>query len=224
MFRLTESQTAGLLREAETGMGYQEVEATHRDNTTQKGIVYNAELLFEGNQTQNVLRLSSYARVLREAGSAGEQVKSLRVLRAPETRRFLSATIYTKDVPRGTVAGSAKDAPLERTKADEVFKRFSAYENDRRVTEDRRLRPGSYATTEEDAKNVKTGKQAVSRYALPNPDPASYVFTIKPTKDTDIQRGTAEKANGQPGGGVEIFFKSGTTPNTVTLPPDKIPD
>jgi hypothetical protein len=30
---------------------------------------------------------------------------------------------------------------------------------------------------------VKTGKQAVVRYALPNPDPASYRFTIKPTKD-----------------------------------------
>jgi len=45
--------------------------------------------------------------------------------------------------------------------------------------------PGSYATTEADAKNVKTGKEAVARYALPNPDPASYVYTIKP-KPTPI--------------------------------------
>jgi hypothetical protein len=50
------------------------------------------------------------------------------------------------------------------------------------------------------------------------------VFTIRPTKGTDIQRGTVEPANGQPGGGVEVIFTSGTTVNTVTLPPAKIPD
>lgn len=69
-----------------------------------------------------------------------------------------------------------------------------------------------------------SGKDAVARYALPNPEPASYVFTIRPKKDTDIKRGTVEPANGQPGGGAEVIFTSGTTANTVTLPPAKIPD
>ena len=106
---------------------------------------------------------------------------------------------------------------------DSETRKFSAYENDRRVTSDKRLLPGSYATTEEDSKNVKTGKDAVARYALPNPEPASYRLTIKPNKDTDIQCGTVERANGQPGGGIEVIFTIGTQPNTVTGP-DKIPD
>jgi hypothetical protein len=219
MLRLSDTQMRSLLEQPETGMGYQEVEVTHRDNKTEKGIVYNAELLFEGNETQNVLKLMSYPNVLKTARSASDEIKSLRVLKSYETRRFLSAPTVRK-----AAAGSAKDASVEKTKADEVFKRFSAFENDHRVTADKGLLPGTYATTEEDAKNVKTGKDAVSRYALPNPDPASYVFTIKPKKDTDVQRGTVEAANGQPGGGVEIIFTSGTTANTVTLPPDKIPD
>jgi hypothetical protein len=219
MLRLNELQTRALLAQPETGMGYQEVEVTHKDNKTEKGIVYNAELLFEGNETQTVLKLSSYPSVLRTARAAGDEIKSIRVLRAYETRRFLSAPSVRK-----SSAGPAKDAPVEKTKADEVFKRFFAYANDRRVTEDKSVLPGTYATTEADAKNVKTGKEAVARYALPNPDPASYVYTIKPKKDTDIQRGTVEPANGQPGGGVEVIFTSGTTSNTVTLPPDKISD
>jgi hypothetical protein len=58
---------------------------------------------------------------------------------------------------------------------------------------------------------------------LPNPAPASYVFTGKPKKDTVIQRGIAQPAYGQPGGGVEVYFKNGTQAGTVTGP-DKIPD
>jgi hypothetical protein len=38
-----------------------------------------------------------------------------------------------------------------------------------------------------------------------------------------IQRGFAQPAYGQPGGGVEVYFKDGTQPNTVTGP-DMIPD
>ena len=113
---------------------------------------------------------------------------------------------------------------VETTKAGERFVRFSAYKNDNRVRSDGSLRAGSYATTAEDAKNVTTGKDAVARYALPNPQPASYRFTIRPEKDTVIEKGMVQPAFEQPGGGVEVIFKDGTTPDTVTLPPDKIPD
>jgi hypothetical protein len=56
-----------------------------------------------------------------------------------------------------------------------------------------------------------------------NDKPASNVFTIKPHKDTVIQRGIVEPAYGQPGGGVEVIFTDGTQPGTVTGP-EKIPD
>ncbi|MGE3344150.1 MAG: hypothetical protein AB7L71_12025 [Vicinamibacterales bacterium] len=222
MLKLTDAQTRSLLTQPETGMGYQEVEATLRNNQTEKGIVYNGELIFLGNESRSVLKLASYPAVLKLASNATDEIRSLRVLRMREGLKALSTREASGTIKKS--AGPAKDAPTEKTKADEVFKRFSAYENDRRITAEKGLLPGSYATTEDDAKNVKTGKEAVARYALANPEPASYVFTIKPTKDTDIQRGTVEPANGQPGGGAEVIFTNGTTTNTVTLPPVKLPD
>ena len=85
------------------------------------------------------------------------------------------------------------------------------------------MAPGTYATTEADARTVHTGRPAVARYALPNPEPAIYHFTIKPPKDTKIKRGAARLANNQSGGGAEVFFADGTADRTVTGP-DTIPE
>lgn len=174
MFRLNDSETRKLLAEPETGMGYQLVEATLRDNRTEKGIAFNAELVFLGTETRNYLRMMPYTQVLKLAQSSGGEIKALRVLTAREAATSLSAGMRDASGAVKKKAAPAKEAPVEKTKADEVFKRFSAYENDRRVTADKGLLPRSYATTEEDAKNVKTGKDAVARYALANPEPASY--------------------------------------------------
>src|SRR5207244_3012413 len=149
--------------------------------------------------------------------SAGE----IRTLRVFERSRM--TTLSREAVMKAVKAGPAKDAPEEKTKEGEVFKRFVAYATDVRVRDGGSWRDGTYATTEDDAKKVTTGKEAVARYALPNPEPASYRFTGKPKKDTLVQRGTVEPAYGQPGGGVEVFFKDGTRPNTVTGP-EKIKD
>lgn len=111
-----------------------------------------------------------------------------------------------------------------RTKDGEKFYRFSAFRNDHRVTATNGLLPGSYATTEADGSLVTTGAEAVERYALPNDDPASYRFTIKPLKDTTIKKGIVEPANNHHGGGVEVIFTEGTTKDTVTQPPAKLPD
>ena len=212
--KLTLTQQFDLMYKPESGMGYQFVEATLPDNRTKRGVVYNAELLLFEEEPRVMLR-SDYTSVLKAAKSAEGEIKALRFDPRPITLRGASS---------GVKATPAKDAPQEKTRAGEVFKRFSAYENDNRVKSDKSLRDGTYATTEEDAKNVKTGKDAVARYALPNPKPASYRFTVRPEKDTVIQKGTVEPAFDQRGGGVEVIFTKGTTPNTVTVPPDKIPD
>jgi hypothetical protein len=119
----------------------------------------------------------------------------------------------------------AKDAPVTLTIAGEVFKRFSPYANDRRVTAANGLALGTCATTQEDAgAHVSTGMDAVARYALPSDKAASNVFTIKPPGDTDLQRGTVAPANNQPGGGVEVILVNGSPDGTVTGPviiPDK---
>jgi hypothetical protein len=121
-------------------------------------------------------------------------------------------------------AEEAKDAPITLTAAGEEFKRFSPYANDRRVTVGMGLVAGTFATTREDADaHIKTGMDAVARYALPSDKPASNVFTINPAADTDLQRGTVAPANNQPGGGVEVIFVNGTPDGTVTGP-KQIPD
>ena len=222
MLRLKASETDDLLAQPETGMGYQVVEAILEDDSKEQGVAYNAELLFLGNETQSHLRSSSYTTVLKAAKSSGIKIKKLRVL-TRETAAHRSDGIWATSRVLKEKAPPAKDAPIERTKADEVFKRFSAFANDRRRKPNGGWRDGTYATTEEDAKKIKTGKDAVARYALPNPAPASYVFTGCPHNNTEIQKGTVAPAYDQPGGGVEVIFTEGTQANTVTGP-DKIPD
>ena len=203
-------------------MGYQIVEATTFDNKIKRGIAYNAELLLFEEEPRRMFRTASFAQLLNEAKISTGEIRSLQVVTntAPASPAFIlreAATSY------GRKTMPAKDAPIEKTKEKEVFKRFTAYENDHRITSDGKLLPGTYATTGEDSKKAPTGKIAVARYALPNPKPASNVWTIEPRKDTLIQSGIVESANDQPGGGAEVIFAKGTDPRTVTGR-EKIPD
>ena len=218
MFKLTEAQTRELLAQAETGMGYQAVDATLADNTTARGVAYNAELLSLDNEPRSGVA-TSYRTLLESAKSASGQIKALRVVPRAGSTTFSVA----RESSAVMKAGPAKDAAEEKTGTGEIFKRFSAYQNDRRVLPDGSLDKGAFATTADDAKNVKTGADAVARYALPNPTPASYRFTIKPDAGTALKKGVAAQAYGQPGGGVEVIFVNGTQANTVTGP-DKVPD
>ncbi|HEX9368289.1 MAG TPA: hypothetical protein VF921_16785 [Vicinamibacterales bacterium] len=215
---LTDAQTRELLAQPETGMGYQVVDATLADNTTARGLAYNAELLSLDNEPR-VTVPTSYRSLLETAKSASGQIKSFRVVPRTGSTTFSIA----RESSAVKKAGPAKDAPDENTTVGEIFKRFSAYLNDRRVLSDGSLAKGSFATTEDDAKHVKTGADAVARYALPNASSASYRFTIKPDAGTQLKRGVAAPAYAQLGGGVEVVFTDGTQPHTVTGP-DKIPD
>lgn len=221
MLKLEQQQTNRLLSQPESGMGFQMVDVTMADQRVERGVVYNADLLFFDKELKERSITESYERLLNEARSAAGMIREIRVVQPPTTSgaRRVSESRSTM----GQKPGPAKDAPKEKTQAGEVFMRFTAFANDRRVRPDRSWSPGTYATTEADARNVRTGRDAVARYALPNPAPASYRFTGKPHGTTVIQRGIVEPAFGQPGGGVEVIFPDGTQPATVTGP-DKIPD
>jgi hypothetical protein len=200
-------------------MGYQVVDAVTTDYRTKRGVVYNAELLALDDDVRTdrvVLLTRSHAEVLRTASSTLGKFRALTVVRDQR------ATVLSKREAKA--GGGADDATEEQTKEGEIFYRFSAFENDRRVTAENSLLPGTYAATKEDGDKVKTGKEAVERYALPNDDPASYRFTIKPEKDTKLKKGIVQPANGHQGGGVEVIFTEGTQKDTVTLPPTKLPD
>lgn len=216
---LNEGRQMELIAQPESGMGYQNVAIELRNGETRHGTAFNAEFLLYSGESPHVLeKISEPGQRLRmlernELG-VGEEILSLRVLpsEADTSARVRESSSSTQS------SSGASEAPVEQLQAEEKFKRFSAYANDRRVTASGALLPGTYATTEEDAKHVKTGRDAVKRYALPNPAPAVHVFTIKSPLKTRLQRGVAQPAYGQPGGGVEVIFVNGSPDKTVTGP------
>ena len=220
---LNEDLQSELIAQPESGMGYQNVAINLRNGEMRHGTAFNAEFLLYSGESPHLLEKisepSDRLLMLEEKQlGLGEEILSLRVLRSEAD---VSARVRESSSSTQSSSG-ANEAPVEELQAGEKFKRFSAYANDRRVTASGALLPGTYATTEEDAKHVKTGRDAVKRYALPNPAPAVHVFTIKPPLRTRLKRGLAQPAYGQPGGGVEVIFVNGSPDKTVTGP-DQIP-
>jgi len=125
MLRLTDSNTHALLAQPESGMGYQVVEATLSEYKTKRGVAYNAELLLFEDEPRRIMLSTPYLKLLESARSATGEIKSLRVI-----SRATDTTLSAREPSGAEVqkkAGPAKDGPKEKTKVDEVFKRFSAY-------------------------------------------------------------------------------------------------
>ena len=218
---LNEDRQRELIAQPESGMGYQNVAIELRNGETRYGTAFNAEfLLYSGESPHLLKKISEPSRSIAHARAKGklglgEEILSLRVL---QSEADVSTRVRESSSSTQSSSGGASEATEEELREEERFKRFSAYANDRRVTASGALVPGTYATTEEDAKHVKTGRDAVKRYALPNPAPAVYVFTIDPPFRTKLKRGVAQPAYGQPGGGVEVIFVNGSPDKTVTGP------
>jgi hypothetical protein len=216
---LNDDRQKELIAQPESGMGYQDVAIELRNGETRSGTAFNAEFLLYSEEPPSLLeRISEPGQrslmLERNELGFGEEILSLTVL-----QREAGFSSQVSESPSSTKSSSgASDAPEEELQKKESFKRFSAYANDRRVTPTGALLPGTYATTEEDAKHVNTGRDAVRRYALPNPMPAVNVFTIDPLIRTKLKRGVAQPAYGQPGGGVEVIFVNGSPARTVTGP------
>ena len=216
-------------------MGYQKVTATLDDGSIANGLVFNGELFVEDTDDALPTVHEKWSAAVDQARKSAPSIKSVQVIsRSPDmlrgvkrvvlanARRTLSAESY--DVISKSAEGPAKDGRRNAHGPHEVFKRFSAYKNDRRVTNKQGLTPGTFATTREDAELfVKTGTDAVHRYALENKAPASNVFTIVPPRKTNLKRGIAQPAYGEPGGGVEVIFVNGSPDGTVRGP-ETIPD
>lgn len=196
-------------------MGYQTVEV-EIPSGTRRGTVYNADLLLLEEEPRAHLAAGVYERLAASAGVLeARTIRSIRVVpRELDVR--LSAT--TRGLVLTASSGPATDGELRGTAPGDVFARFTAYSNDRRITPEKGLLPGTYATTEEDSRAVATGEQAVERYALPNPAPAVYRFRIDPTAGTQYQTGIVQPAYGHAGGGVEALFTAGTAGGTVSGP------
>lgn len=223
-----------LSKQPEYGMGYQKVTAKLSSGGAEVGWVLNSKLFVKQAEVSWRTILFDWDGMLQDARSSTLSLVDANIIyRSPESMRGVRRVVRLatasnarrelNEIIAMSANAAAKDAPIAQTLAYEAFKRFCVFRNDRRVTADGALTAGTFATTEEDAENVKTGAQAVSRYALENKQPASHVFRITPKADTKLQRGTVEPAYGEPGGGVEVIFVDGTTPGTVVYH-EKLPD
>ena len=108
------------------------------------------------------------------------------------------------------------------TRAGETLVRYSAFWPDRRIRPDGSVLKGTYATTASDTPLVPSGLAAVGRYALPNPAPAVYSYTLVPPTGTAILCGTCAPLFGQAGGGVEIRIDVPLPTRSVGGPPSTI--
>ena len=210
-------------------MGYQKVRAMLENGRSVEGIVANTQVFMTDIEKASDTLYRDWERILEEARRSPHQVRSLQIIKRSVAslrgvRMIVANAKKSLLLESFATVGPAKDAPITLTAEGEIFKRFSAYANDRRVTTGHGLTPGTFATTKEDAEAfVKTGADAVRRYALENKTPASNVFRIEAPKSTDLQRGIVQPAYGEPGGGVEVIFVNGSPDGTVTGPVS-IPD
>lgn len=216
---LSASWTRSLMSLQETGMGYQVVEVSPTYGVTVPILVLNAEMAIEEGVTR-FLHFRASSSDIREAYDVLREAPRVRfrVLSLPELESRAMLERYSE-----VGDGPAIEAMPVACKPEEKFLRFSAFANDRRILADGSLTAGTFATTWEDGwLSVRTGLDAVQRYALPNSAPAVNRFWLSPPQAVNVQRGTAQPAYGQPGGGVEVLFTNGAPANTLKKQ-DQIP-
>lgn len=214
LFELPEDRRVELVRERETGMGYQVGRLISGTGREIPGI-FLAGRYFVPDESEdlknNVAQRDLSKLLLLEAPPAraaaiqyGSRL-TVKTLSPAATRpTALSAQPVTGQPPhRGTTA------------AGDVFYRVSAFKNDWRVRHDGSLAPGSYVTTDTDITVVPNGLAAVGRYALPTRISSRYLFEIKPGAGYPILFGTVTPNFGLAGGGVEVLFPIGTKPGSV---------
>jgi hypothetical protein len=157
-------------------MGYQFVEVKVKDRDLRREVlVFNGEFAAE-----------SGGRIIVREGMQEVQKRRLQLaLQVPDDGVSLRVLTRTEAVTKGLLESSgyrakgatASDGAIELSRYEEPFLRFSAFADDLRILPDGSVRPGTYVTTHDDGTTfVKTGMDAVRRYALPNPDPAVHRF------------------------------------------------
>lgn len=198
----------------ETGPGFQFVDIkdarryqqdTDEENCVPPGhyIVFNCEFFVERSflEEEGLLAWPQKPSPTYEAFMLQFQVR-------PKTR--------TRNLSLGATPSRNTLVMYTRTTAGETYWRLSAYANDRRITEDRRLVKDSYVTSNSDIEVVGSGFAAVGRYALPNPFPSIYAFAVRPRPGTRISLGTVRPNFGHAGGGVEGVLGSHSGRYTVS--------
>src|SRR6266404_8266987 len=123
-FKLNFSQENDLLRQPETGMGYQVIEASRAGSYTKENfLVLNSEVVIEMNGYE-----SDNVRKVMRAGIASVKMSAdyitLNVISVFNKNKFRSAVNETKsEKEKGAI-----DNPVENANGEEVFVRLSAFD------------------------------------------------------------------------------------------------
>lgn len=171
LWRATIEMMRQLLAAPEHGPGFQFVRYL-RLGAWREACVLNAELILE-EQTQADqidLLLHGCDDVLATARMIGE-LEGFQLVNRPGGAASMVAEPAFLPCGRTHACGAAIDARAHRLERDARFVRLSAFKDDKRVDQkDRRLLPGSFATTLADYRLcAKCPDAPVDRYALPNP-------------------------------------------------------
>ncbi len=210
--KLRSSQVQELLSLPESGMGYQLIEAeTGHFGQRSKYLVLNSQIVIDDtpqifSEVRQVFK-TGFRTMLNFAYTT--ELRNIRLVN--------NLSIYKTKSLSASMQTGAIHQPVEFADGTEIFTRLSAYEDDFRIdTVNKKLLPGSFSTTFADYKYCKTNNMnPVERYALPNDEPVKWAFHIQPSKTDPLQRGIVEPANDQEGGGIEAYFKNGTSVNTL---------
>ncbi|MBI4826148.1 MAG: hypothetical protein HY807_06965 [Nitrospirae bacterium] len=224
IFKASDLDQAKFLSLSETGMGYQIIEARRYGKVNKESfVVYNSELIIDyDNQFSEFKRKTiteGYSIMLNKANKLSIETSSISLVprsKITESRYFTESQNKAKSRESG--GKGAAESSQETANGKELFVRLSAYKNDKRIDfVNNRLLPGTFTTTNLDySLCVRLSDDPIDRYALPNDEQLKWAFSIQP-KTTDIlQRGIVQPAFGRNGGGVEAYFKNGTSNNTYS--------
>ena len=185
LYRVEEEVRSFLVAQRESGMGYQLLQ---QNDVEGRILVLNAEI------GVNVEHIHELAADQEDRGELPPIDRNLPVLSID----LQSVTVITHGSYRST------------SREGDVFVRYSAFENDRRIRKDGSVVRGTYVTTETDALHWPppygwSGLAVVGRYALPSPAPAIYRFLMEPSR-VSITCGTVTPAHGQSGGWCRSLF------------------
>lgn len=203
MYAIPEDLVKQLIEAPESGMGYQLVQAgprTDSDGGLRYFAILNLEWALETDPDWQPIDGDHIDPIY---DYSGRYWRGIGLVDSQEEFHYSAAGAdsfpYTMDELRVHTHGS-----FAAQSNDEVFYRYSAFANDRRLQQDGIVPAGTYLTSHGDTRFAVSGLGAVARYALPNPAPAIFCRAIGIPRGTALMCGTTAPMFGQSGGGEEI--------------------
>ena len=195
-----------LIKIDEHGLGFQHIETdeSYSENAVPRGeyLVFNCELFipydYEKEKELRFLGSTSYESYIQMAKP--KRCTSVSNPKKIETSSYNPTTLILST----------------KTCEDERYWRLSGYANDRRINNLNEVVSGTYLTSDSELAHISSGFGAVGRYALPNPFPSVYAYSVIPKRGLDIKLGTVRPAFGQAGGGVEAVIRQSSGEHSVS--------